>query len=130
KLTFITIAKRGNLRLFYPAPDLANLRNPEPGIVLDDPALCAGKVPSFYMISQAIVKGSAIPTHYSVLLQGDMTLDFIENFTHRLCLMYFNCSAAISLPAPVMYAKKLAFFVGTVVRKPPHKRLQRTLFYL
>jgi len=131
KITFITIAKRGNMRLFYRSEGDPACKNPEPGTVVDDPAVCAGDVPNFYLISQAILKGSAIPAHFSVFANpANHSLEFLQNLTNRLCLMYYTAAVAVRLPAPVVYAKKLASFVGSVIRKEPHPSLQRTLFYL
>jgi len=130
-LTFITIARKGHVRIFHPHPDMENIKNPEPGTVVDDPAICTGPVPNFYMVSQAIVKGSALPAHYSVLFNSaGLSLRLIQNLTNRLCLMYYNVPNAVRVPAPVLYATKVACFSGTVVKAAPHPRLERTLFFL
>ena len=130
-ITFIAIARKAHMRIFNPQPDWENIKNPEPGTVVDDPAICGGLVPSFYLISQAIVKGSAIPAHFSVLVNSaKLPLQLIENLTNRLCLMYYNVPHAVRVPAPVLYATKIAFFCGTVIKKPPKPRLERTLFFL
>lgn len=129
KITFIAIARRGNMRIF--AHDEKGAKNPETGTVVDDPVLCASGIPSFYLISQAISKGSAIPSFYSVLLnENNFNMDVIQNLTYRLCLMFFNSASAVRVPAPVLYATKLAKMIGSVVQKAPHAALQRSLFYL
>eukprot|EP00439_Symbiodinium_sp_Y106_P008592 s4294_g1.t1 len=89
KIVMLGISRKSNIRIFK--SDEENIRNPHPGTVVDDPAVCPGPTPEFYMISQAIGKGSAVPTHYSVLLnKAEMPLQLIENLTNRLCLMYYN----------------------------------------
>lgn len=129
KITFIAIARRGNMRIF--AHDEKGAKNPETGTVVDDPVLCASGIPSFYLISQAISKGSAIPSFYSVLLnENNFNMDVIQNLTYRLCLMFYNSASAVRVPAPVLYATKLAKMIGSVVQKAPHAALQRSLFYL
>lgn len=129
KITFIAIARRGNMRIF--AHDEKGAKNPETGTVVDDPVLCASGIPSFYLISQAISKGSAIPSFYSVLLnENNFSMDVIQNLTYRLCLMFYNSAAAVRVPAPVLYASKLAKMIGSVVQKAPHAALQKSLFYL
>ncbi|CAE7812892.1 PIWIL1 [Symbiodinium sp. CCMP2456] len=129
KVVMLGIARKANMRIFK--SDEGNIRNPHPGTVVDDPAVCPGPTPEFYMISQAIGKGSAVPTHYSVLLnKAEMPLQMIENLTNRLCLMYYNVPSGVRVPAPVLYATKIACFCGNVIKKPPRPRLQRTLFFL
>lgn len=124
KITFIAIARRGNMRIF--AHDEKGAKNPETGTVVDDPVLCASGIPSFYLISQAISKGSAIPSFYSVLLnENNFNMDVIQNLTYRLCLMFYNSASAVRVPAPVLYATKLAKMIGSVVQKAPHAALQR-----
>ena len=42
--------------------------------------------------------------------------------TYKLCHTYFNVAGAISVPAPVQYAHKLAYLVGEIgskERDPP-----------
>ena len=131
RITFITIARKSNMRIFNPHPDMENIKNPEPGTIVDDPTVCGGSVPNFYLVSQAIMKGSAVPAHYSILINSaNLPLELIENLTNRLCLMYYNVPNAVRVPAPVLYATKIALFCGTVTKKPPKPRLQRTLFFL
>lgn len=130
KLCFIAVARRGNMRFFLTGDD-GKQKNPETGTVMDDLRICPAAYPSFYLISQAIAKGTASPTFYSVLLnEGSLGVDMIQSLTYRLCLMYFNSSAAVRLPAPVLYAAKLARMIGGVVKQAPHPSLQRSLFYL
>lgn len=131
KITFIAIARRGNMRIFAHDDEKGAAKNPETGTVVDDPVLCASGIPSFYLISQAISKGSAIPSFYSVLLnENNFNMDVIQNLTYRLCLMFYNSAGAVRVPAPVLYATKLAKMIGSVVQKAPHAALQKSLFYL
>jgi argonaute-like protein implicated in RNA metabolism and viral defense len=44
--------------------------------------------------------------------------------------LYYNSNAAIRLPAPLMYAHRLAKFAGTVLRREPSNDLRLTLYYL
>ena len=129
KVVVIGIARKTDMRIFK--GDKENIRNPEPGTVVDDPVVCPGPTPEFFLLSQAIAKGSAVPTHYTVLInQAELSLQLIENLTNRLCLMYYNVPNAVRVPAPVLYATKIAAFCGNVIKKPPRPRLQRTLFFL
>ena len=129
KIVIIGIARKTDMRIFR--GDKENIRNPEPGTVVDDPRICPGPTPEFFLLSQAIAKGSAVPTHYTVLInRAELPLQLIENLTNRLCLMYYNVPNAVRVPAPVLYANKIAAFCGNVIKKPPRPRLQRTLFFL
>jgi len=131
ELTFITIARRGGMRFFNPSPNVQNLKNPEPGTVVDCSSICRTDLPNFYLISQVVQKGTAVPTHYSVLCNtAGLPMEVLQNLTYRLCYMYFNSSLAVRMPSVALYAKKIATFVGTAVRAEPHPRLQTTLFYL
>ena len=131
KITYVAIARRGNMRIFAPSEDGKGVKNPETGTVLDDPKICPSGLPSFYLVSQAIGKGSAIPSFYSVVLnENDFSMDVIQNLTYRLCLMYYNSSSAVRVPAPVLYAMKLAKMIGSVVKQAPLPALQRSLYYL
>eukprot|EP00435_Cladocopium_sp_Y103_P068574 s624_g31.t1 len=115
EMTYIAVAKKDDdMRIFSLRPDAANIANPESGTVVDDPKICSGTFPSFYAINQSTTKGTAVPAHFSVLQKPEsMTLDFIQSLTYRLSLLYYNSNAAIRLPAPLMYAHRLAKFAGT-----------------
>eukprot|EP00931_Biecheleriopsis_adriatica_P005459 TRINITY_DN10697_c0_g1_i1.p1 TRINITY_DN10697_c0_g1~~TRINITY_DN10697_c0_g1_i1.p1 ORF type:complete len:838 (-),score=144.62 TRINITY_DN10697_c0_g1_i1:57-2570(-) len=131
-LCFITIAKRDSTRFFLPSPNLQNVKNPEPGTVVDSSVCCGSEAPNFYMISQSVgQKGTAVPAHYSVLCNtASLSMELIQNLTYRLCGLHFNSMNMVRLPAPVMYAKKIAHLVGTTLKGAPHPRLLSTLFYL
>ncbi|CAE7923712.1 PIWIL2, partial [Symbiodinium necroappetens] len=79
-------------------------------------------------LSQAIAKASAVPTHHTVLInQAELSLQLFENLTNRLCLMYYNVPNAVRVPAPVLYATKIAAFCGNVVKKPSRPRLLKQI---
>lgn len=129
--TYIAVAKQDDMRIFSLRPDVANIANPESGTVVDDPKICSSTFPSFYAINQSTTKGTAVPAHFSVLKKPEnMSMDFIQSLTYRLSLLYYNSNAAIRLPAPLMYAHRLAKFAGTVLRREPSNDLRLTLYYL
>jgi len=131
EMTYIAVAKQDDMRIFSLRPDVANIANPESGTVVDDPKICFGSFPSFYAINQSTTKGTAVPAHFSVLKKPEnMSMDFIHSLTYRLSLLYYNSNAAIRLPAPLMYAHRLAKFAGTVLRREPSNDLRLTLYYL
>jgi len=131
KLTFLAISKRVGTRLFLPSPDSKSAKNPEPGTVVDSPEASRSKATNFYLVNQAVGKGSATPTHYTVLYDSaNLSPNVLQNLSYRLSFLYFNYTGSVKMPAPAQYAKKIAHFVGTAVRADPHKRLLCTFFYL
>jgi hypothetical protein len=53
------------------------------------------------------------PTRYTVAFDSlGAPKEHLELLTYKLCHSYFNVAGAISVPAPVMYAHKLANLVG------------------
>lgn len=58
---------------------------------------------------QFTTQGCVLPTHFYVAL-NDSTLSkkVLEQFTFDLCHYYFNWAGPIKVPAPCMYAHKIA----------------------
>jgi len=133
-LTFVAVARHVAMR-FFSTNGSANAeqktKNPEPGTVVDDPLVNRPDMLNFFLVNQAVTKGTARPTHYSVLYDsGEMTPTALQSLTYRLSFLYFNHTGSVCMPAPAQYAKKIAHFVGTAVRETPHERLLGSLFYL
>ena len=79
-----------DMRIFQ--GDKENIRNPEPGTVADDPVTCPGPTPEF-LLSQAIAKASAVPTHHTVLInQAELSLQLFETLLtgSALCTIMFQ----------------------------------------
>mmetsp|Transcript_34138 Transcript_34138/g.95988 ORF Transcript_34138/g.95988 Transcript_34138/m.95988 type:complete len:830 (+) Transcript_34138:88-2577(+) len=130
-LTFIAISKQAGIRFFAPSPNQDRYKNPEPGTVIDTPYSRCGNMFSFYLINQAVGKGTAIPTHYVVIHDtADLGPNVLQNLSYKLSFLYYNYTGSIKMPAPAQYAKKIANLIGTSVRVDPHKRLLCTFFYL
>jgi len=130
-LTFIAITRRTSMRFFVVGQDKSTAKNPDPGTVIDSPAVNRSDILNFYLINHAVGKGCAIPTQYSVLHDSaHLPADVLQNLTYRLSFLYFNHTGSVRMPAPAQYAKKIAHFIGSVVQAEPHHRLLRTFFYL
>merc|ERR1719454_1832552 len=134
-LTFVAISKHTLMRLFLlPEAEKGaekNVKNPEPGTIIDCKATARPDAISFYLVNQAAGKGTANPTHYVVLHDtANVQPLALQSLTYRLSYLYFNFTGSVKMPAPAQYAKKIAHLIGTAVRTDPHKRLLTTFFYL
>jgi hypothetical protein len=131
KMTFIAMSKRLRIRFFQP-PHLNNeCRNPEPGTIIDSPMITDKAFVNFYLVSQAVGKGTSLPSHYVVLFDSARTpATALQSLTYRLCFLYFNSHCSIRLPAPAQYAKKIAHLVGSALHIAPDPQLQCCFFYL
>ena len=60
-----------------------------------------------------------LPTHFYVAFNdSELKKDVIEKFTFDLCHYYFNYAGPIEVPAPCMYAHKIAkFFMNSGLAK-------------
>eukprot|EP00747_Dinoflagellata_sp_TGD_P100752 gnl/TRDRNA2_/TRDRNA2_168127_c0_seq2.p1 gnl/TRDRNA2_/TRDRNA2_168127_c0~~gnl/TRDRNA2_/TRDRNA2_168127_c0_seq2.p1 ORF type:complete len:211 (-),score=17.88 gnl/TRDRNA2_/TRDRNA2_168127_c0_seq2:94-726(-) len=59
-LTFIAIAKNVGARFFLPSPNRENVKNPEPGTVIDSPLINRPDMHNFFLINQNAGKGTAV----------------------------------------------------------------------
>ena len=63
----------------------------------------------FYLVPQNTTQGCVLPTHFYVAYNDSPALkETIEKLTYDLCHLYFNWAGPIKVPAPCMYAHKLA----------------------
>lgn len=147
KLTFVAISKHTHMRFFAhseataakagsegkpgtPAAP-ASFKNPEPGSIIDVKETSRPDAINFYLVNQAAGKGTANPTHYTILYDtASVSPVALQSLTYRLSYLYFNFTGSVKMPAPAQYAKKIAHMIGTAVRTDPHKRLLCSFFYL
>eukprot|EP00698_Gefionella_okellyi_P018367 TRINITY_DN5498_c0_g2_i4.p2 TRINITY_DN5498_c0_g2~~TRINITY_DN5498_c0_g2_i4.p2 ORF type:complete len:216 (-),score=70.13 TRINITY_DN5498_c0_g2_i4:51-698(-) len=133
KVAVLVVQKRVHAR-FALAKGQA-LFNPPAGTVVDRDVTSPLRS-DFYMVAQHVNQGTTTPTYYRMVHNdSSLSVDELQLLTHRMCFMYFNWPGAIRVPAPVMYAHKLAFLVGTSLLKDgsgrmPHVNLMDSLYYL
>jgi aubergine-like protein len=130
KLTYIVVLKRINTRLFTKSGPTLN--NPIPGTVVDS-VITEPDAQEFFLISQHVNQGSATPTHYQVVENDPkFNSDYLQDLTFKLCHCYFNWFGTVRVPAPCMYAHKIAFLAGQSLegKEDPQKRLSDCLYYL
>ena len=63
----------------------------------------------FFLCSHSATQGTIIPTHYHVLWdENNFNANSLQALTHQLCHTYARCTKAISVPAPIYYARSVA----------------------
>jgi len=130
-LTFVAIRRREHSRFCLKD----GKKNPPPGTVIDAPQLALPGLENFLLVNQAVSKGVACPTHYTILEKAEGVEKWaLQNLTYRLSFLYFNYTGSVRLPAPAQYAKKLAYLHGAAVQptqeKPIRDMLAESLYYL
>ncbi|KAM4577685.1 piwi-like protein 1 [Odontesthes bonariensis] len=128
KLSVVVVKKRINSRFFAMIGD--KISNPPPGTVIDS-EVTRPEWYDFYIVSQAVRCGSVSPTHYNVVYDtSGLKPDHMQRLTYKLCHLYYNWQGIIRVPAPCMYAHKLAFLVGQSIHRETNVQLDDYLFYL
>jgi len=128
---YVIVKKRINTRLFAVDPaNNRNLLNPMSGALVDSMITHRGWY-DFFLISQMVKQGTVSPTHYHVVYDTATTPpNILQELTYKLCHLYYNQTGPIRVPAPCMYAHKLAFLIGQNVKALPKASLNTTLQYL
>ncbi|BET00951.1 aubergine [Nesidiocoris tenuis] len=123
-LTFVVVSKRINTRIF------CSYGNPPPGTVADS-EITLPTMYDFFLVSQAVNQGTVSPTNYNVIYDAlKLKPDQIQRITYKLCMMYYNWSGTIRVPAPCQYAHKLAFLVGKSLHTEPNHGMDDLLYFL
>ncbi|KAF9458642.1 Piwi domain-containing protein [Collybia nuda] len=107
QLTFIIVGKRHHFRFFpldHRATDSRGNDNLHAGFVVDQDIIHP-VYPDFYLQSQAGLKGTSRPSHYTVLANGGgLPLDNLQQIAFALCHCYQRSTRSVKIPAPVYYA--------------------------
>lgn len=110
-ITVIIVNKRITQRFFI-EDGRGQLINPPSGALIDSKIVENQDSQSeydFYLIPQFTTQGCVLPTHFYVAFNDSMVEKAtIEKLTYDLCHYYFNWAGAIKVPAPCMYAHKIA----------------------
>ncbi|CAL8127829.1 unnamed protein product [Orchesella dallaii] len=127
KLTYIVVNKRISTRFFEVAG--RNLNNPKPGFV--DDIVTRPERYDIFLISPTARQGCVSPTYYNVLFdESGLDADKIQRFTFKLCHLYYNWSGTVAVPGPCQNAHKLAFLVGTALKRPASAKLAYLMHFL
>ncbi|KAG7086247.1 hypothetical protein E1B28_002217 [Marasmius oreades] len=106
KLTFIIVGKRHHFRFFPNDPkDADRSGNCRSGFVVDR-RITHPIYRDFYLQSQAGLKGTSVPGHYTVLEDENLGFDAnaLQELAYSLCHCYSRATRAVKIPAPVYYA--------------------------
>ena len=123
EIAVIIVNKRVNQRFFL------NGANPGPGLLVDRDIVWEHF--NFYLMSHSVNIGCMTPTHYNVIVnQTSLSAPTLYELTFNLCYIYFNWQGGIRVPAPCMYAHKIAYLIGKHTGQQFDPKLSSTFFYL
>ncbi|KAA0193093.1 hypothetical protein HAZT_HAZT007226 [Hyalella azteca] len=127
-LVFVVVCKRINTRIFRDMGS-GGLANPPPGTVADK-TITLPYCYDFFLVSQK-VRGTVSPTSYNILEDGStFSVDRLQCFTYKLTHLYFNWQGTVRVPAPCLYAHKLAYMTGTGTHSQPSPRVADKLWFI
>lgn len=112
KVTLLIVNKR-IIQSFFVLDNNNRLNNPPSGCIIDRELVeknnNQGKDFDFFLVPVKGNQGCMRPTHFFVPLnQSSLTKLELEQLTFNLCHYYFNWAGPIKVPAPCMYAHKIA----------------------
>lgn len=126
--TFIIVQKRINTRIM--TFNGREFVNPHPGTIVDH-SITRKHLYDFFLVPQSVRQGTVSPTHYIVIEDtSEMKPDVAQKLAYKLCFMYYNWPGTVRVPACCQYAHKLAFLVGTHLKRTPADQLNDKLYYL
>ena len=109
-ITIICVQKRHHLRMFCRDKNDQVRRggNVPPGTCVDR-EVTHNLESDFFLCSHFGLQGTSRPTHYHVLWdENEFNANSLQALTYQLCHTYARCTKAVSIPAPVYYAKLVA----------------------
>ncbi|XP_068223736.1 piwi-like protein Siwi [Palaemon carinicauda] len=131
RFSFIVVSKRINTRLFAQGAQSSIPINPPSGTVCDDVVTLPERY-DFYLVSQNVLQGTATPTSYNILedINSNLDADRHQRLAYKLTYLYYNWMGPVRVPAPCLYAHKLAYITGQAIHDVPHPALADRLWYL
>jgi len=122
-ITVIIVNKRINQRVFL-QDDYGQVQNPPTGTIVDQ-AIVEGcdtgekeGTYDFYLVPQETTQGCVLPTHFFVAQDNSgLTRETVQELTYALCHGYLNWAGPIKVPAPCMYAHKIAYLADRTLIK-------------
>uniref|UniRef100_A0A336M4G2 Lipid droplet-associated hydrolase n=1 Tax=Culicoides sonorensis TaxID=179676 RepID=A0A336M4G2_CULSO len=128
QFTFIIVQKRINTRIMtFNGKEYVN---PHPGTIVDH-SITRKYLYDFFLVPQSVRQGTVSPTHYIVVDDtSQMKPDIVQRLAYKLCFMYYNWPGTVRVPACCQYAHKMAFLIGTHVKRNTADQLNDKLFYL
>jgi len=112
KITLVIVNKR-IMQSFFVKGGNGRLENPPSGCLVDRELVeCSGNNRNefdFFLFPMKGTQGCQKPTHFHVPLnQTNLTKLELQQLIYALCHYYFNWAGPIKVPAPCMYAHKIA----------------------
>ena len=110
-ITVVIVNKRITQRFFMEDQN-GDIQNPPSGCLIDKQIVENQNSEieyDFYLVPQTTTQGCVLPTHFYVAFNDSpIKKDVLEKLTFDLCHYYFNWAGPIKVPAPCMYAHKIA----------------------
>jgi aubergine-like protein len=124
-LSYVVVIKKPSAKFF--STGARGVTSPKPGTLVTSTVVpCSG---DFYLISHSAPQGVSTPTLYRTV-HGSADIEALARLAYKLCHMYYNWPGAVKVPAPVMMAHRLAYFVGQWVHEPVAPSIRSFSFYL
>lgn len=118
-VAFILVNRKINQRIFMSNRKSHAIVNPESGSVVGSSMSRGGRF-EYFVVPQFVNSGTATPTSYNVIFNTtDLSEDAFYFLTFEQCFNYYNWQGAVRVPAPLMYAGKLATLVGEHLQEMP-----------
>uniref|UniRef100_A0A6G1SQC4 Piwi-like protein 1 n=1 Tax=Aceria tosichella TaxID=561515 RepID=A0A6G1SQC4_9ACAR len=130
KLTMIVVNKRIGARFYMKSQADGSFQNPPPGTVIDHTVTREERY-DFYLISQSTRQGTVTPTYYNIIHdEAGFNPEIHQKMAFKMCLLYYNWSGTVRVPAPCQYAHKLALLCGEHLHSQPNAGMDDKLHYL
>ena len=128
RMAFIVVNKRIGARFYL--KNNQTFINPPPGTVIDHTVTRKTRY-DFYLISQSTRNGTISPTYYNIIYD-ESNLDAAKHqaMAYKFCLLYYNWTGTVRVPAPCQYAHKLALLCGEHLHGIPNSILDDKLHFL